>query len=203
VSGLFDKVQQTYKNLLFLYYIFYPRLTLQINTTIFDYNYRYFEEIYHIIKRDFFQANFAFEVMRGSYDAFFAKPITIEMYEKLIETATKLNDPLLERSLWIHRIAIKTLKQKKQIIPCNGGSNFIVLDHMGNLAPCEILPSIANIRNSGYNFLDIKNSADWKKSVQNIKNGKCYCTHMCFLGSSANDNWNKLKAYIKKHENRN
>lgn len=203
VPGLFDKVEQTYTKLLPLYYMFYPRLTLQINTTVFDRNYEYFSETHKIVRQKFPHANFAFEVMRGSFDISAAKPITIEMYENLIKTALELRDPLLERSLWLHNVALKTLRQKKQIIPCNAGRDFIVLDHMGNLAPCEVLSQIVNIREIGYNFLDIKNSANWKKSVQNIRDGKCYCTHMCFLGSSANDNWNKLRTYIKKHENRN
>lgn len=200
VTGLFEKVQQTYKKLLILYYMFYPRLTLQVNTTLFDSNYKYFEEIHRMIRQNFPQANFAFEVMRGSYDSSVAKPITNEMYGQLLDLLKKINDPLLLRSLNLHSIALKTIKQKKQIVKCNAGRNFIVVDHLGNLAPCEMLPSFVNIRDIGYNFLNVLKNPRWHKIIEDIKKGKCYCTHMCFLGSSLHDDWNKLKTYIEKQK---
>jgi radical SAM protein with 4Fe4S-binding SPASM domain len=151
-----------------------------------------------MIRRDFPQANFAFEVIRGHYDASVAKPITDEMYGNLLELAQKLDDPLLERSLQLHHIAIETIKRKKQVVPCNAGRNFIVLDHAGNLSPCEILPPFVNIRDMEYNFLNIANDTRWHKIIKNIRENKCYCTHMCFLGSSHRGYWSKLKTYIKK-----
>ena len=198
VPGLFEKTQQTYKNLLLLYYMFYPRITLQVNATISSHNYKYFEETYQIVRKYFSKARFTFEVIRGHYDSSVAGGITDEMYNDLISLVQGLNDPALKNLIQLHKLALKTIKKKKQIVTCNAGNNFIVLDHLGNLAPCEILPPFANIRDIKYDFLSIKNDARWQKVIQDIRNGKCHCTHMCFLGSSQHDNGNKIKNFFKK-----
>jgi len=201
IPGLFDKVRHTYSKLLFLYYMFYPRLTLQVNSVLFNDNYKYLRETYNIIKHDFPQAKLTFEVIRGHYDSSIAKPITSAMYGKFIELLRELKDPLLDRSIRLHRLALKTIKREKQVVLCNAGRNFIVLDYLGNLYPCEILPSFVNIRDIEYNFLNVAKDSRWHKIVKNIRKGKCYCTHMCFLGSSLHDGWGKLKMYIKKDSN--
>lgn len=192
--GLFAKVKETYQKLLFLYHIFYPRLELQVNSTIFAQNYPHFLELYYLIKEKFRCAEFVFETIRGHYDTSLVKPITDEMYSDLIESIRQIGDTDIARRLELHNLALQTLRQRTQVVRCNAGANFIVLDFWGNLYPCEILPSFVNIRDIDYDFAQVVKDPRWNKVIENIQKGKCYCTHMCFLVSSLS-----LKAIEKKN----
>lgn len=185
--GLFDKVKETYERLSLLYYIFYPRLILQINSTVFADNYSHFLELYYLVKEQFPLANFTFETIRGHYDNNIVQPVSEDMYGDLVESISRLDDSAMRNNLKVHRLALRTIREKKQVVPCNAGANFIVLDFWGNLYPCEILPAFINIRDIDYDFARVIKDPRWKKVMENIQKGKCYCSHMCFLSSSLND----------------
>lgn len=184
VPNLFDKVHQTYEKLLFLYRIFYPRLSLQVNSTVFAENYEYFPNLYHLVKERFPFAQFTFETIRGYYDTNLAQPITDDIYQDLIESVRQLGDSRMTNHLELHCLALDTIKQQRQVVPCNAGRNFVVLDFFGNLYPCEILPAFVNIRDIGYDFARVVEDPRWKKIIDDVQNGKCHCTHMCFLNAS-------------------
>ena len=182
--GLFGKVKETYEKLSFLYYIFYPRLALQVNSTIFVDNHSYFKELYYLVKEQFPLANFTFETIRGKYDTNAVEPISENTYSDLVEFVSGLNDPTMSDQLELHRFTLKTMVERKQVLPCRAGSNIISLDFWGNLCPCEILPPFINIRNIGYEFAHAIKDPQWQRAINDIRKGKCYCSHMCFLDSS-------------------
>ncbi len=74
-------------------------------------------------------------------------------------------------------LQIDTLEQEAQLVPCLGGQSHVVVYANGDVAPCEILPSVGNIRRTP--FTDIVRSDAWKQSVTSIKRGDCNCTHDC------------------------
>ncbi len=75
-------------------------------------------------------------------------------------------------------VAVKILKQKKQITPCYGGVANIHMDFDGEVWPCCILggeQSMGNIRDWNYDFPALLNSQKAKKVIQYIAEGNCAC----------------------------
>lgn len=184
VPGLFAKLKETYDRLAFLYYIFFPRLSLQVNATVFADNYEQFSKVHAIAEESFPLAGFTFETIRGHYDGTLCQPISDQMYGALIDSVRPFREISASGQLELHELALETIRRETQVVPCIGGADFIVLDFFGNLYPCEILPSITNIRDIDYDFDRVVSDPRWTKAVQDIQDAKCHCTHMCFLSSS-------------------
>lgn len=187
VPGLFANVKETYDRLEFLCHIFFPRLSLQVNTTVFADNYSQFSELFSLVKKDFPIARFTFEAIRGHYDENLCQPVSDVMYQALVDSVRPLMDISASGQLELHDLALETIRQGTQVVPCIGGEDFIVLDFFGNLYPCEILPSVTNIRDINYDFRQVLENPRWTRVIEDIQNAKCHCTHMCFLSSSLDE----------------
>ncbi|HSL47962.1 MAG TPA: radical SAM protein [Candidatus Deferrimicrobiaceae bacterium] len=72
---------------------------------------------------------------------------------------------------------LRTLEQQTQVIPCLGGQIHLVVYANGEVAPCEILPSVGSIRNAP--LRDIVNGRAWAEAVAGIRRKECHCTHDC------------------------
>ncbi len=72
---------------------------------------------------------------------------------------------------------------------CQAGQSIAVLEHDGELKACELRKSIANIKDFNFNFREFLNSSRLRKEVAQIKKDKCFCTHVCFLMTSAFHSW--------------
>jgi MoaA/NifB/PqqE/SkfB family radical SAM enzyme len=72
---------------------------------------------------------------------------------------------------------MRTLAEKTQVIPCLGGQAHLVVYANGEVAPCEILPSVGHIRRQP--IKEILASSAMKDSVAGIKRKDCHCTHDC------------------------
>lgn len=79
--------------------------------------------------------------------------------------------------LYRRRMAFRTLKEKRQIIPCLAGKRHLVIFSNGDVSPCELLPPIGNIKKNS--LQEILRSPSLKKSIEKIQSGACYCTHEC------------------------
>ena len=183
IPGLFDKVTETYKKLEILKYRYFPRLSLQINSVVFQDNYGEFIDFVNYVQNTFQLSEFNFEIIRGHYDSGLVRPITLSQYDTLIHTLEekKLYD---KKKNYLHKLALETLYKKKQVIPCCAGENFIVLDYAGNISQCEILDGVTNIKEIGCNYNNLKKLSSWNNGIKDIKDNKCWCTHMCFLQGS-------------------
>jgi MoaA/NifB/PqqE/SkfB family radical SAM enzyme len=80
-----------------------------------------------------------------------------------------------QQYLW--DLSIKTLKEERQVIPCLGGQAHVVVYANGDMAPCELLPVVGNIRHQSYQ--DILKGDAWHQAVKSIQNNECFCTHNC------------------------
>ncbi len=78
--------------------------------------------------------------------------------------------------------AISTIEERRQVIPCLGGSGTIVVHPNGDVGPCEILQPVASIKHQS--LPNILQSEEWHRTVKSIKEKKCYCTHECNMKSS-------------------
>lgn len=79
-------------------------------------------------------------------------------------------------SRFLPEIVVKTAQEKKQIFPCLAGQSLMVIYDNGDLAPCELLETIGNIRDFDYDIFKAFNSAKGQLSLAAIKQKKCYCT---------------------------
>ncbi len=85
----------------------------------------------------------------------------------------------IEKNFVSHRrhIAFRTLKERKQTLPCFAGRLHLVIFPNGDVSPCELLPPVGNIRNE--ELEEIKNGQMFRQSLRKISSGDCYCTHEC------------------------
>jgi MoaA/NifB/PqqE/SkfB family radical SAM enzyme len=74
-------------------------------------------------------------------------------------------------------IIYKTLHEKRQVIPCLAGRSHLVVWSNGNVSPCELLPSLGNIREES--LVELLSGAKMRKAISSIVAGNCFCTHDC------------------------
>ena len=64
-------------------------------------------------------------------------------------------------------------------IPCLAGQAHMVVMGNGDVSSCEELGPVGNIQNQTWN--EIVKSPKFRQQVQDIKDGKCHCTHNCAM----------------------
>lgn len=77
---------------------------------------------------------------------------------------------------------VETLKERRQIAPCNAGRLSVVVYSNGDVSLCEIHKPIGNLRQKS--FPEIWNSEEARALRQSIANRECYCTTEVFLWPS-------------------
>lgn len=190
VPGIFSKVHQLYSLLEPLVGIYYPRFNIQINTSIFKMNYGDFKNVYEYVKCKMPQTEHTFETIRGSFDKQLVESISNDDYRELIEWLRTQD----YKRLNLHEEMLHTEHEQKQLYPCIAGEEFIVLKHDGSLGVCEILDPVVNIRDYNMNLDLIKKSKEWNDIIRYVKDGKCYCSHSCFLQCSMEKYNNRCKS---------
>jgi MoaA/NifB/PqqE/SkfB family radical SAM enzyme len=184
VKGTFNKVLENYKNLTVLAWE-YPNLQINVNTTISSKNQDHLPELINFVDQNL-NVNFhTLEVIRGSFNEKIIKVPSPEKYNQLIGqlmTSRTLNKNKYHKLIYFsyHRLALKTMLKKKQLIPCRVSSFMPMIDAEGNVYNCELLPPIGNIKEANYDFMKIWHSDKAKKQRQDIAAKKCYCTHYCY-----------------------
>lgn len=185
INGLFKKIHESYELLVDLKKIYPQRLKVRINTCISKSNIEQTEFLFKHISQNMKLAEWVIEPIRGDFNKNEANALSIKEWEKFYLKIKSYHQkqPLLltKDTLNLFRYSIKTLKEKRQIVPCVGGDEFIVLDHKGNLHPCETLPGVLNIKDINYDINQLLTNAKWQKVLMEIKQGKCYCTHFCWM----------------------
>jgi MoaA/NifB/PqqE/SkfB family radical SAM enzyme len=81
------------------------------------------------------------------------------------------------RYLW--NVSLRTLAERRQVVPCLAGRAHMVVMGNGDVSSCEMLPPVGNIRSQTWS--EIVDGADFKRQVQDIRDGKCHCTHNCAM----------------------
>lgn len=75
--------------------------------------------------------------------------------------------------------------ENKYVTPCLAGKISAVLSETGDLYPCEMLDKkIGNIRDAGYDFKKLWNSAQAEIIRHYIRKSKCRCTYECAISSN-------------------
>ncbi|MFA5124379.1 MAG: radical SAM protein [Patescibacteria group bacterium] len=161
-------------------------LQVSVNTTISNVNQDNIAAVIDFVDQHPGITYHTIEVIRGSFDPQKIAPVDLGQYEELLsrvlfKSKTLAND--LANKLfyaYYHKIALKIMKQKKQILPCRSALFFPVIDAWGNMYNCEMLPKIGNLRDYDYDFRKAWQSSLAKQQRLDIKNKKCWCTHYCY-----------------------
>lgn len=77
-----------------------------------------------------------------------------------------------------YQLAVRILKEGRQVIPCYAGLANVHLSPYGDVWPCCVLgyeKSMGNLRDHGYNFYEIWRSERASKIRQFIAEGRCHC----------------------------
>jgi MoaA/NifB/PqqE/SkfB family radical SAM enzyme len=107
---------------------------------------------------------------------------TIEVFARDIRKnlATKKRFTKITESLRLvyYDLAIRILKENKQVIPCYGGISNIQMNPYGDIWPCCVLgfeQNMGNVRDFDYDFKKVFYSEQAIEVRKYIKDGKCAC----------------------------
>lgn len=195
-KGSFDQLSKTYE----LVRKNFPGLRVKINTVL---NNRNLKEIIPLMKRvkEDMQPDFhSILFLRGSpINPGYCLPPTKEiraLEDQIFEVQQGylygrkgvLSD--IQRNYqWIKReVANQIVEKNTQVIPCLGGQAHVVVYANGDVAPCELLPSVGSIRKIPLS--EILNDPAWEKAVKGIKAKECNCTHDCNMVENVLFNFN-------------
>jgi MoaA/NifB/PqqE/SkfB family radical SAM enzyme len=175
VKGTFKKVLETYEKL-------NPKIQVSINTTISSENENDISDVIDFVDNNLKRIRFhTFEMIRGHYNESRIRPPVMneQLLEKISKSKTLSRDEC-QKAMYTYymKLAMRILKEKRQVIPCRAAFSTPVIDATGNVYHCEILPSIGNIKDN--NFKDIWHSRLAKEQKEYIAHKKCYCTHYCW-----------------------
>ncbi|MFH1861633.1 MAG: radical SAM protein, partial [bacterium] len=190
VPGNFAKLEETI-NRLKLVESDYPEFNLELGTVISKYNVDVLDEIENYVHNLGVQS-YRNEIAEERAE-FFNRGDGItpnpEIYERMLKRFSqeilrhldqkKSSTQLIEAlRLTYYDLAVRILKEKRQVLPCFGGISNLHLNFDGELWPCCVLAydyPLANLRESGYDVQAAMQSDQAKKVLAFVKNRGCYC----------------------------
>lgn len=204
VEGNFEKFLETYDKLVKISEA-NELLQISVNTTISDINQDNVAAIIDFIDQHPNIKYHTAEVIRGTFDPAKIAPLDLECYEAmrdkiLLKSRTLARDAANKLFYgYYHKLALRIMKEKKQIISCRSAEYFPVIDAWGNVYNCEMLPKIGNLREADYDLRKIRQSPIAWKQRQEIRDKKCFCTHYCYqFPNIIMSPWHFLKAVFSK-----
>lgn len=190
VPGNFKLVEETLAVLRKLQWK-YPNLKVGLGTVISTLNIHGMEDLFDYVE----------EVQPDSYISEIAEERTemfnigrgitpdAETYKGAINTFKRRMPRFMKGSSGLSRmtmafrllyydLVVKTLRERKQVIPCYGGISNVHISPYGDIWPCCVLgyeKSFGNVRSSKYDFWKVWWSQRAKEVRKYIKDGKCAC----------------------------
>jgi len=190
LKGNFKRLEETIQRLKMIEKD-YANFHLELGTVVSNYNIDDLEEIENWVhkqgvqsyrneiaeqREEFFNIGEEITPSNGIYGKLMVD------FKKKIEGNLKNKEPLAKISesmrLAYYDLAVKILKEKKQVIPCYAGISNIHLNYDGDIWPCCVLGykhSMGNIREFNYDYRALFNSKKAKEVRKYIKDGRCYC----------------------------
>ena len=192
VPGSYERLKKTY-TLLSCLKEKYKNLSVKIDTTLCNKNIEELSDLITLVKEEFPLADFHnFEIMRGEpLDKNLAPPSMDKIRDSLpLIYSTWEGSHFYGRNsrfksflargikMFIFKMYIDILKNKKQIIPCFADKFSCVLWANGDIAFCELLPPIGNIKENDFDSIwQGEKALDQHKL---IREKRCFCVHSCF-----------------------
>ena len=190
IEGNFDKLLDTVARLKGISEN-YPNFHLNLGTVISNFNFDDIIEISdYVHKLDV--DSYINEIAEQRSELFTLNmPITpnAQKYEQAIEyfsseilkdlkSKSKLSKQTQSFRLTYYDIVIKTLREKRQVLPCYAGISNVHINPYGDVWPCCIQGyenPMGNLRDTNYNFKDVWHSKQADDVRKYIKDGNCYC----------------------------
>jgi MoaA/NifB/PqqE/SkfB family radical SAM enzyme len=147
------------------------------------------KELYDFVKENI-NPDFHFsDIMRGEPTDKSYSPPTVNELEGVIDRIIEVQSSykfgkkpelrIFSALKTLHlRVALETMRKRKRLMPCYAGKNNAVVYPNGDVAFCELLESIGNLRKVDYDFKKLWFCEKAEKLRKLVK--KCYCTHSCF-----------------------
>jgi len=70
-------------------------------------------------------------------------------------------------------------------IACTAGQTTIVIDHDGSFRSCELRRKLGRLQEFDFDVSAALASAQMKEDIADIPRAQCWCTHSCWIHSSA------------------
>lgn len=184
VENNFTKTIETFKKLKKLDY---PNLTIGIHTVISKYNVKNFCKIYEELNRlnpDSYITEIAENrVELGTIDEEIAP--SVEDYSKAVDFLSHrikeqkyngISNITQAFRIQYYELVKKTLKEKRQILPCYAGFISAQIAPDGNVWACCIkAESMGNLRQTDYDFKKVWFSDEAQRIRKSIKEKQCFC----------------------------
>jgi MoaA/NifB/PqqE/SkfB family radical SAM enzyme len=68
---------------------------------------------------------------------------------------------------------------------CTAGQTTIVIDHDGSFRACELRSKLGRLQDFDFDLTAALNSPEMKQEIAAIPKAQCWCTHSCFIHTSA------------------
>ncbi len=169
----------------------YPNFDIGIATVISKFNLEKIKDISEYVKK--LNPNIYINEIAEERSELFTKGKSItpswEQYKKAIDFFSKEAMKEMKKSkslvkvtqafrLVYYELVVKTMKEKKQVIPCYAGIASVHINTYGDVWPCCILgyeKSMGNLKDFNYNFKKIWHSKQANEVRKYIKQKNCYC----------------------------
>lgn len=95
--------------------------------------------------------------------------------------------PLLRRMArnyhrYVWNVSLRTLAEERQVVPCLAGTASLVVWGDGQVASCELLPAVGDLRRERWS--DVLRGPALARQRASIRRKECHCTHNCALFDS-------------------
>lgn len=210
VPGAYERCRETFEKLMEVKKK-NKNLAVSISPVLSNYNRADFSETLSKLQEDFCPDHINLLLVRGNTPEAEARDVSLKDYEEAVrkarqEISAKSNGessfPLRFLGEVLHkevttRIA-ETVREKRQVIPCVGGTKFILIDDEGTILPCDVFrgflslnptkelasANMASLADFNYSVPDAMASAQARKVAKFVQDGKCHCTSECLMVSS-------------------
>ena len=201
-NGSFEEMLETSKRLHKLKKK-YPQLSTGCSVVLTKFNKDKIFDIFDYIDSNIPCDSYGFLTVRGDPMDKDASDINYEDSRRLAEYLTekrknKFSNTSLYNKLFaavgtvIENNVLKTILEKREVVPCLAGRRMIVIGDTGEVTPCEVIntispensklnPVMGNLRDYNYDIKNILELPNSKKLIQFIKNSRCHCSFECAM----------------------
>jgi len=190
VKGSFEKLEETISRLTKLQEV-HPLLHVELGTVVSNFNVDHLDQIedyVHSLGVEGYRNEIA-EQREEFFNISDDITPTAEVYERLMRRFSekirtnmwrKGNFARASESLRLvyYDLAVRILKQRRQVLPCYAGISNVHLNYEGELWPCCVLgykKPMGNLREAGYEFQRVFHSDKANEVRRYIRDRNCYC----------------------------
>lgn len=206
VPGCFDAVMTSLQTLSKMRRDFgFENLILNVVTTVGEYNYLQLEELFSLLKENR-DVTHKVQLARASSTGVFGAnprnlsgldpPIDLSLPKAVLEDIGRTLSYLLDKYEYpvIQKMKIalqlETLEKHGNRLKCVAGIQDGIIYQNGDVAGCEMLRPVANLKDYDDNFAALWNSDRFRRFVQGLH---CSCVHNCNIVSNMQHNLGYLR----------